>query len=97
MNTVQRIAKNTGVLTLMHFVTMGLGLIFTVSLARCFGDVAFGKYSFAVAFTALFAVLMDLGFNQLTIREVARDKALAKKYMRNILISKNNYLMELSK
>ncbi|MCK4252421.1 flippase [candidate division WOR-3 bacterium] len=67
---------------------MVLGLIFTVSLARCFGDVAFGKYSFALAFTALFAVLMDLGFNQLTIREVARDKTLAKKYMGNILIIK---------
>jgi O-antigen/teichoic acid export membrane protein len=88
MNTIQTIAKNTGALTLMHIVTMILGLIFTVSLARCFGDVAFGKYSFALAFTALFAVLMDLGFNQLTIREVARDKTLAKKYMGNILIIK---------
>ena len=88
MNTIQTIAKNTGALTLMHIVTMGLGLIFTVSLARCFGDVAFGKYSFALAFTALFAVLMDLGFNQLTIREVARDKTLARKYMGNILIIK---------
>jgi O-antigen/teichoic acid export membrane protein len=88
MNTIQTIAKNTGALTIMHIVTMGLGLIFTVSLARCFGDVAFGKYSFALAFTALFAVLMDLGFNQLTIREVARDKTLAKKYMGNILIIK---------
>ena len=88
MNTIQTIAKNTGALTLMHIVTMILGLIFTVSLARCFGDIAFGKYSFALAFTALFAVLMDLGFNQLTIREVARDKTLAKKYMGNILIIK---------
>jgi len=88
MNTIQTIAKNTGALTLMHIVTMILGLIFTVSLARCFGDVAFGKYSFALAFTALFAVLMDLGFNQLTIREVARDKTLAKKYMGNILVIK---------
>lgn len=88
MNTIQTIAKNTGALTLMHIVTLILGLIFTVSLARCFGDVAFGKYSFAIAFTSLFAVLMDLGFNQLTIREVARDKTLAKKYMGNILIIK---------
>jgi hypothetical protein len=33
MNTIQTIAKNTGALTLMHIVTMILGLIFTVSLA----------------------------------------------------------------
>ncbi|CAD6490168.1 MAG: Polysaccharide biosynthesis protein [Candidatus Argoarchaeum ethanivorans] len=88
MNTIQRIAKNTAALTLMSIVTMVLGLIFTVSLARYFGDAAFGKYSFALAFTALFAVFMDLGFNQLTIREVARDKRLAKKYMGNILVIK---------
>ena len=88
MNTIQIIAKNTGALTLMHIVTMILGLIFTVSLARYFGDIAFGKFSFALAFTSLFAVLMDLGFSQLTIREVARDKTLAKKYIGNILIIK---------
>lgn len=88
MNAVQTIAKNTSALTLMSIVTMILGLIFTVSLARCFGDIAFGKYSFAVAFTSLFAVLLDLGFNQLTIREVARDKTLAKKYMGNLLTIK---------
>lgn len=88
MNKVQTIVKNTGVLILMHIVTMILGLIFTVLLARCFGDIAFGKYSFALAFTTLFAILIDPGFNQLTIREVARDKRLAKKYMGNILIIK---------
>jgi len=88
MNTVQRISKNIGALTLMHIVTMGLGLIFTVSLARCFGDIAFGKYSFALAFTALFAVFMDVGFNQLTIRDVTRDKTLAAKYIGNISIIK---------
>lgn len=88
MSTVQRIAKNTGALTLMSIVNLGLGLIFTVSLARFLGDVEFGKYSFALAFTSLFAVFMDMGFNQLTIREVARDKTLAKKYLGNILIMK---------
>jgi O-antigen/teichoic acid export membrane protein len=31
---------------------------------------------------------MDLGFNQLMIREIARDKILAKKYLGNILIIK---------
>ncbi|MCK4491975.1 MAG: oligosaccharide flippase family protein, partial [Candidatus Altiarchaeales archaeon] len=88
MNTVQIIAKNTGALVLMNIVTLGLGLIFTVAIARSFGDVAFGKYSFALAFTSLFAVIMDLGFNQLAIREIARDKKLAEKYMGNIILMK---------
>ena len=88
MNPIKIIAKNTAALALMNIITLGLGLIFTISLARYFGDVGFGKYSFAIAFTSLFAILLDLGFNQLTIREVARNKTLVEKYMANILVIK---------
>lgn len=88
MNTIQRIAKNTGVLAIMNIATMILGLIFTASFARYFGDAAFGKYSFALAFTSLFAILLDLGFNELAIREISRDKKIAGKYIGNIMIIK---------
>lgn len=63
-------------------------MIFNVSLARNFGVIEFGKLSFAIALTSLFSVIIDPGFNQLIIREVARDKKLAKKFMSNILIIK---------
>ncbi len=45
----------------------------------------FGKYTFAPAFTAIFAVFSDLGYNTLLIREVARDKTQASKYLSNVL------------
>jgi len=61
-----------------------LSLVLSIFIARSLGDVIFGKYSFALAFTALFAVFSDLGYNTLLIREVARDKSQAK-YLNNVL------------
>ena len=85
MNTIQRIAKNTAALFAAQFVVSLLGLVLTIVIARSLGDVIFGKYSFALAFTALFAVFSDLGYNTLLIREVARDKSQAGKYLNNVL------------
>jgi len=76
MNTVQRIAKNTAALFAAHYLVSILGLVLSIFIARNLGDVIFGKYSFAFAFTAIFAVFSDLGYNALLIREVARDKSL---------------------
>lgn len=85
MNTVQRIAKNTAALFASLFVVSILSLILSILIARMLGDVAFGKYTFALAFTAIFAIFSDLGYNTLLIREVARDKSQASKYLNNIL------------
>jgi O-antigen/teichoic acid export membrane protein len=49
------------------------------------GDVIFGKYSFALAFVAIFAVFSDLGYNTILIREVSRDKSQASKYLNNVI------------
>jgi len=51
-----------------------LSLVLTIFIARSLCDVIFGKYSFALAFTAIFAVFSDWGYNTLLIREVAREK-----------------------
>ncbi|MGB2840858.1 MAG: oligosaccharide flippase family protein [Halobacteriota archaeon] len=85
MNTIQRIAKNTAALFAAQFVVAILSLVLAIFIARSLGDVIFGKYSSALAFTALFAVFSDLGYNTLLIREVARDKSQAGKYPNNVL------------
>ena len=56
--------------------------------ARYLGAAGFGILSFALAFTGIFGVFTDLGLQQLTIREVARDKSLASKYLGNIAVMK---------
>ena len=74
MNTAQRIAKNTAALFAAQFVVSILSLVLFIFIARKLGDVTFGKFSFALAFTAIFAVFSDLGYNTLLIIDVARDK-----------------------
>lgn len=86
MNTVQRITKNAAVLYASFIITSLLGLFFSIFIARTLGDIVFGKYSFAIAFTAIFSVFMYLGFNALITREVARDKSRAPKYLGNLAI-----------
>jgi len=84
MTTVKRIVKNTGVLILSDVIGKVLMLILIIYAARYLGDVNFGKYSFALAFTSIFIVLSNLGLRNLTVREVAREKELSSKYLSNV-------------
>jgi len=88
MNTVQRIAKNTGVLGISQVITSILGFVLLIYIARYLGEVGFGKYSFAVSFTALFIIFADLGISQLIIRELARNKELTNEYLTNVSVIK---------
>jgi len=88
MNTVQRIAKNTGVLLISQIASYIIGFFFIMYTARYLGAAGFGILSFALAFTGIFGVFSDLGLGILTIREVARDKTLASKYLGNIAVMK---------
>lgn len=88
MNTVQRIAKNTGILLAANIISGILSFFYIMYTARYLGAEGFGILSFALAFTGIFGVFSDLGLRQLTIREVARDKSLAGKYLANISVMK---------
>lgn len=85
MNTTQKIVKNTTVLVIMQITTMCLGLIFSIYLAKYLGVSDFGKYSFALSFTSLLSIIVDVGFNQLTIREISRDNTKLGKFVGNII------------
>ena len=85
---MQRIAKNTGVLLASQVVSYAIGFFFVMYTARYLGAEGFGVLSFALAFTGIFGVFADLGLRQLTVREVARDKSLAGKYLGNIAVMK---------
>jgi O-antigen/teichoic acid export membrane protein len=88
MSTVQRIAKNTGVLLVAQAASYILGFFYVMYAARYLSAAGFGILSFALAFTGIFGVLADLGLSSLTIREVARDKSLALKYLANVSLMK---------
>lgn len=86
--TVQRIAKNTGLLLVSQVISYLLGFVYIMYTARYLKKEGFGVLSFALAITQIFGVLIDLGFGPLIVREVARDKSLASKYLANIGVMK---------
>ncbi len=88
MNTIRRIAKNTLVLTASDIANRVLSFIFVIQIARYLGDIGFGKYSFAFAFVNLFIIFADFGLNTILIREIAKHKLEAKKFLGNALIIK---------
>ena len=88
MSTVRTIAKNTSFLILAKAVTLALGLILTIFIARSIGAVSFGKLGFAQSFTGLLIIFADMGLGPVTIREIARRKELASKYLANIFLVK---------
>lgn len=88
MNTIQTIAKNTGVLAIAHAITMILGLVLVTFIARSIGDVYFGKLSFAQSLTGILVIFADIGLSTVTIREISRQKELTSKYLNNILLIK---------
>ena len=85
MHEGRRVAKNTIALFSAQIVVAILTVVLTIFIARFLGDVIFGKYSFAIAFTAIFVIFSKLGYETLLVREVARNKKDAKKYLGNIL------------
>ena len=88
MNTVKTIAKNTGVLTISHVITSILGFFLLIYTARYLGEVEFGKYRFAISFTALFIIFANLGMDNFIIREIARNKNLTNEYLTNVSVIK---------
>jgi len=84
MNIVQTIAKNIGALAIAKAITMVLGLVLVIFIARSIGDVDFGKLGFAQSFTGILVIFADMGLSTVTIREIARHKELTSKYLGNI-------------
>lgn len=88
MSNVQRIARNTALLLIASVASFVLGFFFTMYVARHLGAAGFGVLSFGLAFTGIFAVFTDIGLQYLMVREIARDKALAAKYLGNVAVIK---------
>jgi O-antigen/teichoic acid export membrane protein len=88
MNTAQKIVKNTTVLLISQVLSFLLAFFYTIYYANYLGAAGFGILSAAIALAGILTIFTDLGLSALTVREVARDKALASKYMGNTTIIK---------
>ncbi len=81
----RKLAKNTLYYSLALAGQKGLSFVYFIILARSLGVVGQGRFTFALSFTSLFAIFLDLGLSQLLIRETARDKNNTEKYLASII------------
>lgn len=88
MNTAQKIVKNTSVLLISQILSFLLAFFYTIYYANYLGAAGFGMISAALALAGILTIFTDLGLSALTIREVARDKSIASKYIGNITLIK---------
>jgi len=89
MNQVQKIFKNSIVLTIANVASLLLYLSLSILIARKLGALEFGKWSFAHAFAYMFAITTQFGINLLIIRDVAANKNKLKDYFYNGLVIKS--------
>jgi len=88
MNQVQKIAKNSLLLTIANAASLLLLLVLSIFIARKLGALEFGKWSFAHAFAYMFAIITQFGIDLLIIRDVAANKDKLKDYFYNGLVIK---------
>ncbi len=85
MNKVKDIAKNTSYLTLALIIQKVISFSYFIILARYLGMEVLGQYYTAVAFTTILALVVDLGFSNILIREVAKDQKKTSLWLRPII------------
>ncbi len=84
----ESVARNTIYYTSALIVQKVLAFVYFSLIARVMGVEATGKYTFALSFTTLFAIFIDLGLAAVLTRETAKEWGKAKRYLSNVLALK---------
>lgn len=82
------ISQNTTYLTIASVVQKILAFAYFTVLANSIGVEGTGKYFFALSFTTIFVVFIDLGFTNVFIREAAKSKETVQSYLSTLLVFK---------
>ncbi|MDD4606790.1 MAG: flippase [Patescibacteria group bacterium] len=86
--TSGRITKNTFYLTLAYVIQKVIAFVYFALLARFLGAGDVGKYVFALSFTTIFSVFVDVGLNSVLTREVAKQKDKSNVFLKNVFTFK---------
>jgi len=82
------VAKNTSYFTLALILQKVISFSFFIIIARNIGPESLGKYYFAISFTTIFVIFIDIGMTSVLVREIAKHKDSAEKYIQNTLALK---------
>ncbi|MFH0856536.1 MAG: flippase [bacterium] len=81
----KQIVKNTYYFTLANIFQKIIAFFYFAYISKLIGPDNLGKYTYALSFTTMFAILVDIGFEKMLIRECAKNKDNAQEYFSNIL------------
>ena len=81
MDAVRRIARNIFFQGISELIVKGLQILILIYIARFLRETEFGKFNFAIAFTTISFILIDIGLQTLFVRELSRKRELADKYI----------------
>ena len=85
MSQVQTIFKSMSWLLVSQIVASVCGFIWTILMARYLGVEKYGIFGFATSFTAILAIIVDLGISTHIVRHIATDYDSAPKYLGNAI------------
>ncbi len=85
---INNIAKNTSYLTSALVIQKVISFAYFTLLARNLGPENMGMYYFAISFTTVLAVFIDLGLINILMREVAKTKERAQELLGSVLAIK---------
>ncbi|MGQ9676282.1 MAG: oligosaccharide flippase family protein [Chloroflexota bacterium] len=84
--TIGRVAKNSLTPMATSFLNKGIDIAFAMLYLRILGPTDAGKFAFAITVYVYFEILTNFGLNTLVMREVAKDKSRANRYLSNTAI-----------
>lgn len=85
---IVNIARNTSYYTLALVIQKIISFSYFVIIARALGPADLGKYYFALSFTTIFAIFIDLGLSNVLTRETAKTPARGQALISNVLAIK---------
>ena len=81
----RKIALNTIAQIIGKVITTGISVVMLAYLARYMGVAGYGDYTIVFSFLGFFAILADMGFYTIAVRETAKNPEDSAKIMGNIL------------
>lgn len=88
MSTIQKIAKNTAVLVIANLISMVIGFLINIYMARYLSEDSFGMIFAAINLATLFTLFTDLGVSTFLTIQLSRNNELLKPYLNNALAIK---------
>src|ERR671917_2434591 len=84
-STRRLVASNTAVQVAGKVVMLGMGLVSIAVITRYLGPDDYGRYTLALTYMQLFAVLADVGLFTIVVREISRDPERTERLVGNTL------------